>query len=287
MDERGRRVYDEGVAGEPVVLRQPAEQRAVVRRERRGLGQLRLVRFDQDGREVRRERGVLEGQPVEEVAEALGRGHLAVVDGTQPFGLLPRRGERLVALGEADRRRVGLEQRVQAARRRADGAPAHVDLRQPLAVEVHEGVEEVEEDRVVAAWPPEGRAHSGFRLAKPSSMPCPWLTAVSPYFQHRFTTRPPRRCGKSTSPTARSLMMPPIAAISPRPAFTVSVSRATRSVSAFHAARSMTPPPASPIRSRSASSRPAIVVASSFARITPAISRVSVVISRSTSAGSK
>src|SRR5215470_8221534 len=154
---------------------------------------------------------------------------------------------------------------------------------------MHERVEQVEEDRVVAARARRGRdlRHSGLLLAKPSSRPCQCETLLSPYFQQRFTTRPCRRCGKSTRPSARSLMVPPIPMISARPALTVSVSRATCSISAFQAARSITPPPACPIRSRSASSRPAIAVACSFARMMLAMTRVSVGMSVSTSPGSK
>ena len=58
-------------------------------------------------------------------------------------------------------------------------------------------------------------------------------------------------------------------------------------VSAFHATRSMMPPPAAPMRSRSDSKRPAMAVACSFACMMAAIRRVSVGISVSTSSGSK
>jgi hypothetical protein len=54
---------------------------------------------------------------------------------------------------------VGAQELVQAAGRRSDDLAVDLDRRQALAVEVHEGVEEVEEDRRVAA------AQSGLRLA--------------------------------------------------------------------------------------------------------------------------
>ena len=125
----GRRVVEVRDDGEPVVPGQPAEQRPVVGRKRRGLRQLSLVGLDEHRGELRRERRVLQGQPVEEVAEPFGRSHFAVIDRAQPLGLLPRGHERVVALAEAHRGRVRLEQRVQASRRRADRAAAHVDLR--------------------------------------------------------------------------------------------------------------------------------------------------------------
>src|SRR5437867_1306581 len=276
-------------SGGAIVRGEPSQQRAVVRRERRGFRELGLVRLDEHAREMRRQRRVLDLQPAEEVAEALRRADLAMVDRAQPLGLLPRRGERLVALRQADRGGVRLQQRVQAPRGGADRATADVDLRQSLAVEVHERVEEIEEDRVVTAarHGRSPRRSSGLRLVKPSSRPCQCVTAVSPYFQHRFTTRPSRRWGKSTSPSAKSLMVPPIPVISESPALTISVRRVTCAMSAFHAPRSIMPPPAKPIRSRSASRRPAMAPASSFARMTAAITRASVGISVSTSAGSK
>ena len=59
---------------------------------------------------------------------------------------------------------------------------------QALPVEEHQGVEEIEEDGLVGHG-------SGFRWAKPSSIPCQNRTASSPSFQQRFTTGPPRPAG--------------------------------------------------------------------------------------------
>jgi hypothetical protein len=114
------------------------------------------VRVDQrlpEGR-VRRQR-----EPREEIAEALGSCDLTVIDGSLALGFLPARQQRVVTGRQRDGRRVDAEQLVQAAGRRADDLAAHLDGRQPLAVEVDERVEEVEEDGGVST------AQSGLRFA--------------------------------------------------------------------------------------------------------------------------
>ena len=99
--------------------------------------------------EVRRQRCPVEPQPLEEHRESLTRRHLAVIDGAQALGFLPRGLERSVALLERHLRRRPGQHRVQVAGGRAHPAPADLDLRQPITLEAHERVEEIEEDGAV------------------------------------------------------------------------------------------------------------------------------------------
>ena len=87
--------------GEPMAARQPLEQRPVVGREERGLGQLIAVGVDQRHVEAGRQPRGIERQALEEIGEALAGRHLAMVDRPQALGLLPRGGQRAVAALEA------------------------------------------------------------------------------------------------------------------------------------------------------------------------------------------
>src|SRR4029450_4259956 len=130
------------------------------------------------------------------------------------LGLLPAPEERGREVLQRDLGREGLERGVNEPGGGAHGAAVDVDLGQPLALEQHEGIEEVEEDRVAG-----GRGHgSGFRWANPSSKPCQKRTAVSPYFQQRLTGSSPApgaTPAKSTRPLSTSFTTPPSASTSP------------------------------------------------------------------------
>src|SRR5438477_342467 len=80
-------------------------------------------------RDPRRQRGGLEAEVAEEVLEADRRRHLAVVDRAEPLGLPPARNQRLVAGLEPDLGRMGGEQRVQVAGRRAHSLAVDLDRR--------------------------------------------------------------------------------------------------------------------------------------------------------------
>src|SRR2546430_8759392 len=205
--------------------------------------------------------GSVQAEPAEEMREPDGRRHLAAVDRAQPLGLTPALDERLVARLEGNLGRVRPEGRMDAARGGAHPLPVQLDLRHPLTVEANQRVEEVEEDRRV-------RHQSGFRPAYPSSRPCQWRMSRSPYFQHKLTSRPSRRCGKSTSPSPRSFGVPPSSTIFSSASCIPSVNSLMRSVSARHCARSRTPPPASSIRCCSAWSFSRSAVASVCAVMT-------------------
>src|SRR5436309_353282 len=202
----------------------------------------------------------------------------AVAD--EELGLTPALDERLVARLEGNLGRVRAEGRMDVARGGAHPLPVQLDLRHPLTVEANQRVEEVEEDRRV-------RHQSGFRPAYPSSRPCQWRMSRSPYFQHKLTSRPSRRCGKSTSPSPRSFGVPPSSTIFSSASCIPSVNSLMRSVSARHCARSRTPPPASAIRFCSAWSFSRSAVASVCAVMTSRMTRASTGISASTSRGVK
>src|SRR5437667_442415 len=177
--------------------------------------------------EARRERGRVEREATEEVAEPLRGRDLAVVDRAQPLGLAPALDERLVTRLEGDPGGVSAEDRVEVARRGTHRPPAHLDLGHPVTIETDQRVEEVEEDRGVGH-------QSGFRPAYPSSRSCQWRISRSPYFQQRLTSRPSRRWGKSTRPSPRSFGVPPRSTTFSRSLRTRSVSCSIRPVSARH-----------------------------------------------------
>ena len=108
--------------------------------------QLVSVGVDERLGEPRGQRGGVEAEVAEEVREADRCRHLAVVNRAEPFGLSPARDQRLVAGLEPDLGRMGGEQGVQVAGRRAHGLAVDLDRRHSLAVEADERVEEVEED---------------------------------------------------------------------------------------------------------------------------------------------
>src|SRR3989449_351971 len=270
--ERRRRVIEVRDDREPVALGEPSQQWAVVGGELGGAPERAAVGVDQRLREAGRERGRVQAEPAEEMRETDGRRHLAAVDRAQSLGLTPALDKGLVARLEGNLGRVRQEDRMDVARGRAHPPPVQLDLRHPLTVEANQRVEEVEEDRRV-------RHQSGFRLAYPSSRPCQWRMSRSPYFQHKLTSRPSRRCGKSTRPSPRSFGVPPSSTIFSSASWIRSVNCLMRSVSARHRARSRTPPPASAIRfcsawsfSRSAAASVCAVMTSRMTRATTRIS---------------
>ena len=145
--QRSRAVVEVGDDRETIILGEASQQRPVVRRKRGRRREGGPVRVDQ--RLGHRGLG-LERQPREEIAEALGRRHLAVVDRPLPLGLVPAGQQRVVAGRQRDGRRVSAQQLVEAAGRRPDDLAVDLDGGQLLAIEVDERVEEIEEDRGVA-----------------------------------------------------------------------------------------------------------------------------------------
>src|SRR6185503_13885101 len=88
-----------------------------------------------------------------EEGDALARADLTVVDGAQPLGLLPRSQQRLVAGIERHARHVPAEDGVELPGGGPHALALDLDFRQPVAVEAHQGVEEIEEDRAVGHQP--------------------------------------------------------------------------------------------------------------------------------------
>src|SRR5229473_4631790 len=202
----GRRVVEVRHHREAIVPPQLGQERHVMGRALHHLGQLPHVGGEQGVARLGGHPASVEPEPAEEHAESLRRADLAVILRADALGLLPapeQRGH------ERRERHVGgeaAELGVEVAGGTADRLAVDLDLGQPLPVEEHQRVEEVEEHRAVLH-------SSGFRWAKPSSIPCQNSTAASPYFQHRLTTRsrcsPGPRPGKSTRPVSRSLITPP------------------------------------------------------------------------------
>src|SRR5262249_8274430 len=132
-----------------------------------------------------------------------------------------------------------------------------------------------------------GRPHSGLRAANPSSSPCQYRISVSPYFQHRFTTRPSLRYGKSTSPIPTSLMTPPSSVTRATAASRRRVSRSSRSLAFCHVVRSRMPPPAMARRCCSPRSSSGASLAAACASRRSSITAVRTGMRASTSRGEK
>src|SRR6184192_1035285 len=98
----GRRVIEVRDDRQPVAVREALEQRPVMAGKLGGLPELGPVRVDQRLAEARRQRGRVEREATEEVAEPLRGRNLAVVDRAQPLGLAPALDERLVTRLEGD-----------------------------------------------------------------------------------------------------------------------------------------------------------------------------------------
>src|SRR5437867_4112508 len=122
----GRRVVEVRDDRQPVPVREALEQRPVMAGKLGGLPELGPVRVDQRLAEARRQRGRVEREATEEVAEPLRGRNLAVVDRAQPLGLAPALDERLVTRLEGDPGGVSAEDRVEVARRGAHRPPAHL-----------------------------------------------------------------------------------------------------------------------------------------------------------------
>ena len=110
---------------------------------------------DQRPSEPGRQPGLVEPETAEEMGEALGGRHLAMIERPQALGLPPALAESLVAGLETDVRRLRLQDGVEHARGGAHGPSVDLDLRHALAVEADQRVEEIEEDGGV-------RRQSGF-----------------------------------------------------------------------------------------------------------------------------
>src|SRR5262249_39948510 len=146
--------------------------------------------------------------------------------GPEPFGLFPAPLERVHEMGKLHVRGEGLKRLVEPARGGANGLARDLDLRQELAVEQHERVEQVEEDRAIP--------HSkGFLCPYPSSNPCHKRTPVAPAFQQRLTGSSSTFPGKSTRPISRSLVTPPRSRMSCRSPRISIVSPSSSSALAF------------------------------------------------------
>src|SRR5262249_10651488 len=117
-----------------------------MRGELGGLGQLTTVRIEQALQEAGRAPIGIERETAEQVGEALGRRYLAVIDRTPALGFLPAFLQGLVKGLEREVGAPCAEDRVEMTGRRADGAPRDRHLGQPVAIEAHQRVEEVEED---------------------------------------------------------------------------------------------------------------------------------------------
>src|SRR5207247_9420784 len=91
--ERRGRVVEVRDDGGPVALGEPAQQRAVVRRELRGAPERPAMGVDQGAAEARRQRRLVQPELTEEVGEAIERRDLAVVQRAEALGLPPARAE--------------------------------------------------------------------------------------------------------------------------------------------------------------------------------------------------